>query len=167
MDWDNFWNLQLHNLRKYSSVANNILKQNDWKMFGYIATLWVVLFLVGMLFGHANFLGLNFEIYSFISSFVQRETKNKSSLGGGKYKKCTCLNFSAATEQKKLLKVFTIVWGSVTVWSLRLINYFWWIMCHFLRREIMDLFPFQVFFMLLIYFIIFKVFFIVIFFTFL
>ena len=41
--------------------------------------------LVGMLFGHANFLGLKFEIISIISPLLQRETKNESSLGGDKY----------------------------------------------------------------------------------
>ena len=107
-----------------------------------------------MLFGPADFLGLKFEIISIISSFVQGEMKNESWLGGGKYSKKVLYEngtsdwTSAATEQKKLLKVFAIVHGSVTVWSSRLIIFgesfvvFW--------REIMDLIPFQVFFMLLI-----------------
>ena len=43
--------------------------------------------LVGMLFGSAYFLGLNFEIISIISSFVQGEMKNESWLGGGKNSK--------------------------------------------------------------------------------
>ena len=54
----------------------------------------------------------------------------------------------AAAEQKKLLKRFATVRESVTVWSSRLIIFgesfvvFW--------REIMNLIPFQVFFLLLI-----------------
>ena len=79
--------------------------------------------------------------------------KNESWLGSDKYSKGllhqngTPDRTSAATEQKKLLKVFAIVRGSVTVWPSRLIIVgesfvvFW--------REIMDLIPSQVFFMLL------------------
>ena len=70
--------------------------------------------LVRMLFGHAYFLGLKFEIMSIISSFAQRETKNESSLGDGKYWKKFYMKMapdwtSAATEQRKLLKVFAMV----------------------------------------------------------
>ena len=36
--------------------------------------------LIGFLYGHAYFLGLKFEIILIISSLVQRETKNESSL---------------------------------------------------------------------------------------
>ena len=107
-----------------------------------------------MLFGPADFLDLKFQIISITSSFVQGEMKNESWLGGDKYSKNllygngTTYWTSASTEQKKLLKVFAIVRGSVTVWSSRLIIFgesfvvFW--------AEIMDLIPFQVFFMLLI-----------------
>ena len=42
--------------------------------------------LVGRLFGNAYFLGLKFKHSRLcISSFVQHEMKNESSLGGGKY----------------------------------------------------------------------------------
>ena len=87
--------------------------------------------LIGFLFGHAYFLGLKFEIILIISSLVQRETKNESSLVVNIEKKFYTQRApdwpSAATEQKKLLKVFKIVCGSLTVWSSRLANYFWWI----------------------------------------
>ena len=43
--------------------------------------------LVGMLLDPADFLCLRFEIISIISSIVQGEMKNESSLGGGKYSK--------------------------------------------------------------------------------
>ena len=107
-----------------------------------------------MLFGPADFLGLKFEIISIIFSFVQGQMKSKSWLGGDKYSKNLLYEngtsewTSAATEKKKLIKVFAIVRGSVTAWSSRLIIFgesfvvFW--------RGIMDLIPFQVFLMLLI-----------------
>ena len=41
--------------------------------------------LVGMLLGPADFLGLNREIISIISSFEQGEMKKESWLSGGKY----------------------------------------------------------------------------------
>ena len=41
--------------------------------------------LVGVLFGQANILALNFKTNLIISSFAQCETKSESSLGGGKY----------------------------------------------------------------------------------
>ena len=80
-----------------------------------------------MLFGPADFLGLKLEIISIISSFVQSDMKNESWLGGGKYSENLLYEngtsgwTSAATEQKKLLKLFAIVLGLVTVW--RLWNY--------------------------------------------
>ena len=83
--------------------------------------------LVGILLVLPIFLGLKFEIISIISSFVQGEMKSETRLDGRKY--CNCSR-------------------SVKVWSSRLIIFgesfvvFW--------REIMDLIPFQVFFMLLI-----------------
>ena len=40
-----------------------------------------------MLFGPTDFLGIKFEIISIISFPVQREMKNESWLGGGKYSK--------------------------------------------------------------------------------
>ena len=102
--------------------------------------------LVGMLFYPADFLGLKLEIILIISSFVQGEIKNQSWSGGGKYSKKvlhengTSDSTSAATKRMKLLKLFAIVRGSVTVWSSRPIIFgesfviFW--------REIMDLIPF-------------------------
>ena len=56
----------------------------------------------------------------YISSFVQSEMKNESSLGGGKYWKKFYMKMApdwtfAVTEQKKLLKIFAIVCGLVTV----------------------------------------------------
>ena len=77
--------------------------------------------LVGRLFGHAYFLGLKFKHSRlYISSFEQREMKNESSLGGGKYCKMFYINMApdwtfATTKQKKLLKTFAIVCGSVTI----------------------------------------------------
>ena len=77
--------------------------------------------MVGRLFGPAYFLGSKFK-YSrlYISSFEQREMKNESSLGGGKYWKMFYINMApdwtfAATKQKKLLKIFAIACGLVTV----------------------------------------------------
>ena len=93
-----------------------------------------------MAFGSADFLGLKLEIISIISSFVQSDMKNESWLGGGKYSENLLYEngtsdwTSAATEQKKLLKLFAIVCGSVTV---------------VLWRDIMELIHSQVFFMLL------------------
>ena len=95
--------------------------------------------LVWMLFGLADFLGLKFEIISIIFSFVQGQMKSKSWLGGDKYSKNLLYEngtsewTSAATEKKKLIKVFAIVRGSVTAWSST--NYFWWIICRFLERN--------------------------------
>ena len=97
-------------------------------------------------------------MFIFDHVLVQGEMKNESWLDGGKYSKK--LLYENGT--KKLLKIFAIACRSLTVWSLRLFIFgesfvvFW--------REIMDLIPFQVFFVLLIY-IIFKILFIVIFFT--
>ena len=56
----------------------------------------------------------------YISSFVQREIKNNSSLGGGKCWKKFYIKMApdwtfAVTEQKKLLRIFANVCGSVTV----------------------------------------------------
>ena len=116
MDWDNFCNLKL--LRKYSSVANDILK--------WLKDVWIYCpvssprILVGRLYGNAYVLGLKFKHSRLcISSFVQHEMKNESSLGGGKYWKKFYINMApdwtfAATKQKKLLKIFAIVCGSVT-----------------------------------------------------
>ena len=107
-----------------------------------------------MLFGPADFLGVKYKIISIISFFVQGQMKNESWFGGGNYSKNllyengTSDSTSAVTEQKKLLKVYVIVRRSVTVWSSRLVIFgksfvvFW--------EEIMDLIPFQAFFMLLI-----------------
>ena len=97
-------------------MANDILK--------WLKDVWIycpVCSLRILVFGHAYFLGLKFE-YSrlYISSFAQRDMKNESSLGGGKYwkkfyiKRAPDWNF-AATKQKKLLKIFEIVCGSVAV----------------------------------------------------
>ena len=119
-----------------------------------------------MPFGHVDFLGLKFEIISIISSFVQGEMKNVSWLGGGKYSKKK-LNengtsdwASAATGQKKLLKVFAIVRWSVVVMSSRIISFgksfvvFW--------KEIMGLIPLCIFH---VTDVIFKILVLVIFFT--
>ena len=128
-------------------VANDVLKMIE--RCSDISSVSSLGILVGMLFGPADFLGVKYEIISIISSFVQSQMKNESWIGGGKYSKNllyesgTSDSTSAATEQKKLLKVYAIVCGSVTVWSSRLVIYgisfvvFW--------KEIMDLIPFQVF----------------------
>ena len=113
--------------------------------------------LVGMLFGYANFLDIKFEITLIFLLLCNVRRKTSLRLGGGKYWKKVLYIMasdwtSAATEQKKSLEVFAIVCVSVTVWFSRLDNYFLWIICHFLRREIMDLIPLQVFFMLLIFY---------------
>ena len=86
-----------------------------------------------MLLDSANFLGFTFEIISIISFFAQGEMKK------------FYMKMEPLTE---LLKVFVIVVRSVTVWVSSPIIFgesfvvFW--------REIMNLIPFQVFFMLLI-----------------
>ena len=106
-------------------VANDVLKRIErCSDISSVSSLWI---LVGMLFGPAEFLGLKLEIILIISSFVQDEMKNESWLGGGKYSENLLYEngtsdwTSAATEQQKLLKVFAIVRGSVTVWPSRLI----------------------------------------------
>ena len=106
-------------------VANDILKMIE--RCSDISSVSSFRILVGMLFGPADFLGLKLEIISIISSFVQSDMKNESWLGGGKYSENLLYEngtsgwTSAATEQKKLLKLFAIVLGLVTVW--RLWNY--------------------------------------------
>ena len=80
-----------------------------------------------MLFGPANFSDVKFENISISSAFVQGEMKNDSWFSGGKYSKKvlyendTSDSTSAATKQKKLLKVFAVACGLVTGWYLRLI----------------------------------------------
>ena len=82
-------------------------------------------------------------MFIFDHVLVQGEMKNESWLDGGKYSKK--LLYENGT--KKLLKIFAIACRLLTVWSLRLFIFgesfvvFW--------REIMDLIPSQVFFMLL------------------
>ena len=63
-----------------------MIYQNDLKDVWIYCPVSSLSILVRRLFGHAYFLGLKFK-YSrlYISSFVQREMKNGSSLGGGKY----------------------------------------------------------------------------------
>ena len=130
-------------------VANDILKMIE--RVADTSSLSSLRILVGMLFGRADFLGLKFEIISIISSFVQGEMKNESWLGSVKYsKKCyrKMAPLTELTEQKKLLKVFAIARGRVTVCSPRLIIFGESFVV--LWREVMDLIPFQVYFMLLI-----------------
>ena len=74
--------------------------------------------LVEMLFGPVYLLALKFEIASIISSFVQDEMKIRSWLGGDRYWKSVLheiVTSDWSTEQKRLLQVFAIVHGSVTV----------------------------------------------------
>lgn len=78
--------------------------------------------MLGILFGPGDLLGLKVEVISIISSFSQGDLKNESWKGDGKYSKnISCENDTSdlafgANEQKKLLKVFAMVYGSVTVW---------------------------------------------------
>ena len=63
---------------------------NDVKMIercSDISSLSSLRIWVGMRFGPADLLGLQFEIISIISSFVQGEMKIEFWLGGGKYSK--------------------------------------------------------------------------------
>ena len=124
-------------------MANDILRLIERCLdMSHVSSLRI---LVGMLLVSANFLGFTFEIISIISSFVQGEMKNKPWLSDSKFEKKFYMKMAPLTE---LLKVFAIVVRSVTVWFSRLIIFgesfvvFW--------REIMNLIPFQVFFMLLI-----------------
>ena len=74
-------------------MANDILKRlKDVWIYCPVSSLRI---LVGRLFGHAYFLGLKFKHSRlYISSFVQREMKNESSLGGGKYWKKFYVNMA-------------------------------------------------------------------------
>ena len=66
-------------------VANDVLKMIE--RCSHMSSVTSFRILVGMPFGHVDFLGLKFEIISIISSFVQGEMKTESwlVLSGGKY----------------------------------------------------------------------------------
>ena len=143
------------NFTANTPVANDVLKMTErCSDISFVRIYHSVRIWKRMQFGPVDILGLKFDIFSIIFSFVRGEMKNESWLGSDKYSKGllhqngTPDRTSAATEQKKLLKVFAIVRGSVTVWTSRLIIFgesffvFW--------RKIKDLILFQVFFMLLI-----------------
>ena len=76
-------------------MANDVLKTIErCSDISFVSSLRI---LVRMLFGSANFLGLNLEIILIISSFVQGEMKNESWLGG-KYSENLLYEMAPLTE---------------------------------------------------------------------